>query len=601
MRIQHRLKHNKKGEFPRHFLFVDTETYQKRNGSKIIHKFKLGYCAYWRNDLRTEKNQVKYYPLEKISDFYKVLESIIHSRMRLIIVAHNINFDMPVLKVFKSLSKLNFNCIKAISKGQCNIFIFRRKDVTITFLDNMNYFKTSLKKIGENIGINKTEVDFSLATREELFEYCKNDVKILVELWKKWRLFLTTYDMGNFGYTIASQAFNSYRHRFMHSEIFIHNNERATKLERMSYRGGRTECFFIGRPNYLPYYYLDINSMYPYVMLHNVFSRNFKTISYDPDIDLIKDKLTDYNIIATCIIKTDMPCYGVKHKGRLIFPIGTIKATLTKPELIYAFNHNHIISISEASIYECDYIFRDYVSTLYKLRQDFKRDNNSTFELCVKYLLNSLYGKFGQKVCEFKHQGDTQKGVYESGILYDVDNDTTNFYRIIDGRLEIRQREKECSHSFCAIASEVTAYSRMHLWSLLQKAGLKNVLYTDTDSVIVNLEGYNNLSDEIDSVELGKLKLEYTIDDIEICNLKHYTINGNTKIKGIKSNAKQIDSHTFTQYQSINFTGLLQRHTIDKCIWKKVKKTLKGSYLKGNIERGGYVTPFNMTLSDFTY
>jgi len=64
--------------------------------------------------------------------------------------------------------------------------------------------------------------------------------------WKRWIEFCQSEDLGAFGYTIAGQSFNAFRHKFMKEDIYIHNSEKVLELERECYKGGRCEAFFIG-------------------------------------------------------------------------------------------------------------------------------------------------------------------------------------------------------------------------------------------------------------------------------------------------------------------------------------------------------------------
>ncbi|GAH85107.1 unnamed protein product, partial [marine sediment metagenome] len=137
---------------------------------------------------------------------------------------------------------------------------------TLLFLDLMNYFDTSLKEVGKSIGCHKIPINFKDCSTPELVEYCKNDVFIMIEAWKKWITFIYENDLGVWGKTLPSQAFNCYRHRFMPHKIYIHTHEKATALERAGYFGGRCECFQLGYFDDGPFYLLDINSMYPSVI-----------------------------------------------------------------------------------------------------------------------------------------------------------------------------------------------------------------------------------------------------------------------------------------------------------------------------------------------
>jgi len=63
-------------------------------------------------------------------------------------------------------------------------------------------------------GCPKLKINFKTCTLEQLSEYCKRDVEILLKTWQKYFAWFIENDLGNFGVTISSQSFNTFRHRF---------------------------------------------------------------------------------------------------------------------------------------------------------------------------------------------------------------------------------------------------------------------------------------------------------------------------------------------------------------------------------------------------
>ncbi|GAJ24874.1 unnamed protein product, partial [marine sediment metagenome] len=115
--------------------------------------------------------------------------------------------------------------------------------------------------------------------------------------------------------------------------------------------------------------------------------------------------LTKRSVIGSPTLITDEPVYAVR-RGRTIFPIGRFWVTLTTPELLYALEHNHLIKVERAVIYEQANIFKTYVDRFYRLRQEFKSAGVAEYEELCKKMLNSLYGKFGQKAEVWEKIGD---------------------------------------------------------------------------------------------------------------------------------------------------------------------------------------------------
>jgi len=285
MRKAHRLKENRSCQFPVRMIFFDTETDKVEVGNKRYeHVFKLGWACFWERRTKRGKDTVEWYEIKEKDDFWEWVFSHLHKQTRLYLVAHNIDFDLGVLAGYEAILKRGFKLHKSWERGMSRFFCWKKKGMTIVAIDNANLFPGKLEGLGESLGLPKLKVDFTSVSMEELSVYCKRDVEIMLLAWKRWIEFCKQEDLGSFAVTLAGQSFNAFRHRFMEHEIFIHNNENALRLERECYKGGRCECFFIGRIEGDKFYYLDVNSMYPFVMKHNSFP--VKLVDYKRNISV---------------------------------------------------------------------------------------------------------------------------------------------------------------------------------------------------------------------------------------------------------------------------------------------------------------------------
>lgn len=591
-RRPHILKSNCKNELPRFIITVDTETEPiKLDDETEKHKLKLGYAIFW--DRLHDKKEYFYFENEK--EFWEFIREKTKPKSKVYIFAHNFDFDWQVLQGWKILPKIIKGDYKLTIFDSSNFIINYRTDnkCSLVFLSTTNYFKTSLKKIGELLGMEKMDIEFNKTSKEYLKEYCRRDTEIVLEIVKYYLKFLKDYNLGNFKYTAAGQSFAAYRHRFMKNKIYIHSNPEVVQLERESYRGGRNECFFIGEIQGETVYKLDINSMYPYVMKSYEYPtkliKHFKNVS----VQRLYEFMKEYLVIAKVKVKLNKPCIG-KKQSKLIFPVGTFEAVLCSPEIELIRKHGRILKVKEVALYEKAEIFKEFIEFFYNMRLKFKEERNEIMQFFSKLIMNSLYGKFGQKTESFKEVGFTEQGHYEIQKVYDMDNKKWVYRKIINGKIFQKEGYQEGSDSFVAIASFVTAYARCYLWKLIETAGTENVYYCDTDSLFCSKEGYNNLKEYLDNKELGKLKVEDISEFLEIRNCKDYTFNSEVKRKGIRKDAEQIGKNEFKQPQFIKNKGNLSKYKQDGAIVRTVIKKLKGTYDKGIVQSNGKVIPFKL-------
>ena len=591
----HLLKPNKKTAIPTNYIFFDTETDPvKIDKDTYEERLKLGTAVYWRRRQSDQKDTEEWFSFTTIKGFWDWVGSKVQKKSRIVLSSHNLSFDIKVLQGFKELRDRGYKIDKIILNHKCNIWRFQKGSAHLLFLDNLNFFSSSLKQLGKSVGLAKKEMPVKSKNKKIWFEYCKRDTEIILYSWKKWLKFITDNDLGNFGLTLAAQALNAFRHRFNPVNFYIHNNEKATKLERESYHGGRTECFYIGKLPEAQYYDLDINSAYSISMHTYEYPINLRGLLQKATISDLRRLLKSYCVIARVDLDSLENIFPYRDIGELIFPIGKFTSVLTSRELQYALDHNYIKKVYDLAIYDKAKVFANYVDFFYNKRKEYKAKGQPAFSFMSKILLNSLYGKFGQQNDVYEKIDEDPEA--EDHILreWDVEEQRLITYRIINGEVEKSVGKEEAFNSFPGVSSHITADTRLLLYSYIKKAGKENVYYCDTDSLFVNEKGYQNLKSDIQPGVLGKLKIENQGSNLEIRGLKDYTFGKVNRIKGIRKDAEEIDENHYRQWQFEGMRGALHYERLNKMIIKRITKTLYRDYLKGIVNENGVVTPIKL-------
>jgi hypothetical protein len=594
MRRPHYIKHNRGSGTPQHCIFFDTETQGEVIDPQTIEaRLSFGWACYVRRIKGGKWSTPKWKRFEDVDSFWGFVSEWIKPKRRLYIFAHNLGFDLTQVKGFSALLTDGWECTSRIIAPKILNLTYRKDNASIRLVDTYNYYPMSLKALGNMVGLEKYDFPDE-ADQPELWDnYCKRDVEIMVAAMQLWWERVVDWGLGNFAVTLASQCFNAYRHRFMPRPIFIDSNERATDVGRRSYLGGRTEAFHIGVvPEKV--YCLDINSMYPYIMKNKAVPYRLATTRTKLELHQLSQLLEQYAVVADVQLEVNEPCIPIKHDNRTTWPIGTFQAALTTPELIYALERGMITKVDYAAVYHQDVIFSDYVDFFYGQRLEARKRKDKATEGITKLFLNSLYGKFGQTGQRWNMVGPAEDMSVAHFQVYDADSQVLTKYRQFSGVVEEFEKLPESSESFPAIASHITAYARMYLYYLMRIAGLENIYYLDTDSLMVNEEGLENLRPHMDDSELGMLKVEWESESMIINGLKDYVVDGTAKIKGIRKDAEEVSPGIFTQEQFRGIEGMIRDGDMDRILIRTVTKKLMRQYLKGQVAETGRVFPLQL-------
>lgn len=485
----------------------------------------------------------------------------------------------------------------------------------VVIVDTLNWFNCPLGQLGLAAGLEKLPMPEWDAGDEEWFRYCQRDTEIVFRTFVELIRWVKTNDMGMFRYTGPSQAIAAYRHRFMEHEILVHDNLPIKVVERSGYFGGRFECFRLGSITETVHQ-LDANALFPSVMVRNNFpialdsySLGYRWQDFPPDID-------PRCAIAEVELETNDPQFPYRHERGVIYPTGTFRTTLVGPELAVAVQTGKVISCRSWASYRMEPIFTKWVNSLWDMRRKYQQEGNKLYEQFVKMLMNSLYGKFGQRSPEWEPVPERMDALpWMTWADYNSVTGERTVYRSFGYEVQRQKQNDERHHaemhvtnwdsqatrygageidkSFVAVSAFVTAYARLAMNRLRRLAGQDNIYYQGVDSLVVNNEGRERLlvAGQLHQTDLGKLKLQLSANHGEIVGCSDYRIGDKLVIAGL-SRSRILDAgsqrlqRTFSAKEHL-FRGYASSEVIEEITeWRKHQ-----DYWKGTPQDDGTVLP----------
>ena len=499
-----------------------------------------------------------------------------------IISATNLGFDFFGV-FFDNKEMENFNILLRgsdllyartyIVNGQ---FVLKSKysNNRLMFYDTFNFVRMSVEKMGKIIDIPKLSKPAALGRHpgnkkewDDLVTYNIRDAEVSY----RFMLFLikSFEDLGaTFKMTIASTSMSLFKNKYLDNEYYRHPVD-VINEQFKAYYGGRTEVFKRGLIKDANYY--DLNSLYPSVMHDNVYpDPNTLMITRKNTTEFIEKYEGISNVDVYCP-DMNIPLLPYRYDNKLLFPKGEFSGWYSHVELRKAVELGYTIKRVKKTYYYTKTCtpFKSYVRDLYRLRLKHKKEGNP-MQIADKLLLNSLYGKFGQK---FKDVDDWRH----------INNLTLK--QAQEGHTEIvgayvRSTKDVAPSSFCVPVWAVytTAYARLKLYEYLQKY---DPIYCDTDSVITT-------HDIPTSDKLGDMKLEMFINKGWIVKPKMYAVENDTgeqfiKVKGL---GKRLDMPGFIELMTDRKSTVLK--------FAKFKESLR----RGLIPNETFVVTKNFSLDD---
>jgi len=585
-------------QIPVNWLFLDTETKTSRKGNSEIHVFRLGWICLWTRKQKDTQKTYTWTYFENRTEFNKYIEKTAALSGKLIIIGHNIYFDLQVSGFFYYFTHRKWQLDFLYDRSSTFILKCHKDKKYIVALSSTNWFDQSLSRLGKLIGVEKMEVDFEKCTQDELKIYCRRDVEILVKIMKYYTEFIRNHRLGRFSFTKASQAFSAYRFAFMKLPIMIHREKNVIELERQSYMGGRTECFQMGKVSGGPFVTLDINSMYSYVMKNYEYPYKLSEYVLSPSVERIKQTLKKFCVTAQVEIITPEPVFAVRYNKKIVFPTGHFCAYLSSRGLKYAIDRGYVKSIERVAIYRRRDLFSTYVDYFHGVRSKYKKKDNEIMELLCKYMQNSLYGKWAQKNQKEKREPARTGAKYFREEILDMVTGHSLIKTYLMNRIITQHGEEEGKNSFVAIAAHVSENARLLLWDIIKAIGPERVLYCDTDSIKIRKSDLKYVNYPLHADHLGHLKIENESSDLFIGGLKYYVTEKNRHIKGIPLSAKEVERGVYEFLSWPKMTYHLRREIITSYHRVPIKRRINLNYDKGIVMNDGKVIPFCFSRSD---
>jgi len=430
------------------------------------------------------------------------------------------------------------------------------KGTRVIFYDSLNHWKASVKAMGEQLGLPKLEMNL------KSWEYVERDTEIT---WKYASLMQERYNKlgANFNATLPSSSLDLFRRNYLSFAVKQPKEEILKKLF-LGYYGGRVEVFNTS-PHTGDIYYIDVNSMYPYVMTFPYPNPNNFKVKIKPDLSLMG--------VCACEIEIPKELYFGPlpyRTDRLIFPVGKLKGVWTYEEIRECIKrggrilrYHWCIEFNDAC-----YPFLQFVNALYKVKSTTK---DSIEKEAAKVFMNSLYGKMGEKIDEVEMMlwRDVPAG-QEAQVYGDF--------------AYVKNGERYPAHCNAIWAVYTTSYARLFLLNALEtlRANGNTVLYCDTDSII-----YKGRVSSV-SNKIGEWKLEGKYDLAHFLAPKMYSLSiaGKriVKVKGVPRDLAYqfFDEGSCTFSKPLRLRQILARG-LPANLWVETSRVRRGYYTKRKV------------------
>jgi hypothetical protein len=514
------------------------------------------------------------------------------AKSRTVLVAHNLAYDLRISHAFTELPARGWQFRSGRVDDGNAWMIWTNSGRTLVCVDSLAWVPKSLEVLGELVGIAKLPLPEEDDIQEAWFARCTRDVEILAEVWRRLVGWVEDEDLGNWRLSGAGQSWAAFRHRFMDHRLLVHEDDDARAAERAAAHTGRCEAWQHGELTNGPYAEWDFTTAYcdigatcdvPTVLVGEMAR---------PTLAKVQEMSRKCAVLCEVEVTTDEPYFPDRSGDGIRWPVGSFRTTLWCNELALHDAGRAHIAIERAWVYRRAPALRDFCRWVLDGLDGTRRDVDPIVRVALKHWSRAFIGRTAARWTTWADYGRAASSSVAIGDWHDVSANETYTVMQLGTQLLRQSARPENPDAMVAIMSWVMAESRVRLWNAMQCAGLGNVAYVDTDSLITDARG----SARLRAAGIVGLRVKGEWRTIEILGPRQLIPGATLRAAGIPRGAVPVGEHTYRAEVWSGLTRSLQAGQPDR-----VEVTPRTFHLKGVDRRrrhtaGGNTEPFRVEL-----
>lgn len=591
----HYVTPNHQTRVPRAFLYLDTEAHRVRDGRREVQTFRLGVCAFdaMRKD-RSGWKEREWVSADTTDGLWAWITDRCRRKARTVLVAHNLAYDLRISNAFEHLPELGWTFIAGrVDDGQA-WFIWRHGDRTLCMVDSTSWVPVSLERLGALCGLGKLPLPDEDDSHEAWLGRCRRDVEILADVWRRLMCWVESDDLGNWKLSGAGQSWAAYRHRFMDSRLLVHEDDDARDAERAASHTGRCEAWQHGQLTAGPYTEWDFHCAYATIGRDCLVPIKLAGELSNPTLVNVLTASLQRAVLVECEVTTDVPILPYRGPQGISWPTGTFATTIWSNELDAALACGAIVDVRRAWVYRRAPALQHFCAWILDALEGRRGDVDPVVRVALKHWSRAFIGRTAARWSRWEVCGHRDQLDVSLGNVFEVDTDERYAMMQLGHQLIRQVGQPDNPHAMGAILSWVMAEARVRLWNVMGVAGLGNVAYVDTDSVITSTDGSARLRRA--GIEGLRVKGEWST--IEIRGPRQIIPGAKLRAAGVPKNAVRTGPDT---WEGEVWSGL--RRSIASGSPSSVDVTTRTFHLPGLDRRrrhlsGGLTAPFEVEVAE---
>lgn len=515
---------------------------------------------------------------------------------RVVLFAYDLAYQLRVSQALVHLPRMGWRLDKIVLERTAAWALLRNGTRTLMMCDLKSWMPIELSRIAEDLPgeslpsrVHEAGPDFraSVAVRR---------ATIVREATLQMLNWIEGENLGPFRPTGSGQSYSAYRRRFMAHKLLVHDDIERLSTERRAMWTGRCEAWRHGNLNAGPYVEYDMRAAYCHIArdceIPTVARRTLST----PTARRLDVALRDYAVLAEVELTTQTPIVPTHLGGRTVWPVGTFRTTLWDPELELVRRHADKWKVTRAYLYERGPALQGFGAYVLGGMGSQTQVYGLIPRHVLKHWSRCLVGRMGLRYRSWEKFGWQHPPDLRLVTFVDTDAGTSTDMLIAGNDRLVLSDMQESVESLPQIPGWVMSECRRRLWEAMRLTHLENVVYVDTDSIIVRPMAMTPDMMQTAGFTDADWSVKGTYTSMTIHGPRNLVANTSRRVAGLPLTAKQVAPLEFTGQVMRSIKESMRAGQLD-CVASVPRKfVLDAPDLRRQHLPGGMTAPFEVQL-----
>ena len=543
----HWLHPQKSSRVPRRYVFLDTEAHRAGDRTGETQAWRLGVTGTirWRDGTRA------WGPLTLArhttpGSLWAAVDAFCRRDFRTVAVAHNLAYDLRISDAFRQLAALGWSVHRPAWAGERISLEMRRDGRVLVLVDSLSLIPHALGEVGAMLGMAKPPLPEEDDSPEAWWARCEADVAILARAYMAVIDRLASGDLGGWARSGPGVGWHVMLRRHLHDQVLVHAEPAARLAEGQSMAAGRCEVWRWGRQTDGPYHLWDYAMAYAHVCRELPLPAVLVGETRGVSMDTLSRPPAATRWLVHAEVATDVEVLPWRDALGVCWPTGRFDGWWWDVELAEAEAAGATIRPRWALRYRAAPWLTSFARFCIDAQADTSSGEAAVWAAVTKHWARTVVGRTAMQYRVWREAGEAWSEGVTHLPLVDLDDGSVGAALQLGGQRWEAWRTEWWDSALPQVLSAVMASCRVQLWRAMSAAGLRSVLYVDTDALLVDAEGHRRLQAETAAGRLGSLRYKGAHAWVE--PIAPQLVEGSTfrRLAGIPKGAARTGPGTYT-------------------------------------------------------